>query len=183
MINEQIKQIALRLMGLRDALDLTVEQMAAQIGVELADYEKYESGEADIPMSFLYRVAQTCGVDTSVLVSGVEARANSFYLTRKGKGPTVERVAAYKYQDLASGFVHAKSTPFLVTVEPNDKPMHLNTHTGQEFNMVMEGTLQLQIGDTFMELNEGDSIYFDATKKHGMKALNNEPVKFLAMIV
>ncbi len=183
MINEQIKQIALRLMGLRDALDLTMEQMAERIGVPTAEYAHYESGEADIPMSFLYRVSQTCHVDTSVLVSGTEAHANSFYLTRKGKGPTVERVAAYKYQDLASGFKQAKSTPFLVTVEPNDKPMHLNTHTGQEFNMVMEGTLQLQIGDTLLELAAGDSIYFDATKPHGMRALNGEAVKFLAMIV
>ncbi len=182
-MNEQIKQIALRLLGLRDALELTTDEMASKIGVTTAEYTQYESGDSDIPMSFLYRVSQAFGVDTSVLVSGAEAHSNSFYLTRKGAGPSVERVAAYKYQDLASGFKQAKTTPFLVTVEPNDKPMHLNTHTGQEFNMVMEGTLQLKIGDTTMELNEGDSIYFDASKPHGMKALNGEKVSFLAMII
>ena len=31
-------------------------------------------------------------------------------------------------------------------------------------------------------LNEGDSIYFDSGYKHAMKAMNNEQVKFLAII-
>jgi quercetin dioxygenase-like cupin family protein len=32
-------------------------------------------------------------------------------------------------------------------------------------------------------LNEGDSIYFDSGYKHAMKALNNEQVKFLAIVL
>ena len=182
-MNEQIKQIALRLMGLRDAFEFTVEEMAQKLDISSDEYMRYESGDYDIPMNFLYSVAQTFHVDTSVLVSGAEAHSNSFYLTRKGTGPTVERVATYKYQDLASGFKQAKTTPFLVTVEPNEVQIKLNAHADQEFNLVLEGTLQLQIGDAVLELNEGDSIYFDATKPHGMKALNGKRVCFLAMII
>lgn len=182
-MNEQIRQIAMRLAGLRDALDLSVEEMAAKAGVPADDIRLYESGTSDIPMSFLCSVAQACGVETSTLVSGAEPHSQSFYLTRKGTGPSVERVSAYKYNDLASGFKNAKSTPFEVTVEPNDKPMHLNTHAGQEFNLVLEGTLMLQIAGTNLILTEGDSIYFDATKPHGMKAMNNAKVRFLAIII
>jgi quercetin dioxygenase-like cupin family protein len=32
-------------------------------------------------------------------------------------------------------------------------------------------------------LNEGDSIYFDSGHIHAMKALNNEQVKFLAIVL
>ena len=48
--------------------------------------------------------------------------------------------------------------------------------------MVTEGTLQLTIGSKTLVLNEGDSIYFDATQPHGMRALGNKPVSFLAII-
>jgi quercetin dioxygenase-like cupin family protein len=34
-----------------------------------------------------------------------------------------------------------------------------------------------------MILNQGDSLYFDATLPHGMKALEGKPVKFLAVIL
>ncbi|MPN30224.1 hypothetical protein SDC9_177687 [bioreactor metagenome] len=95
----------------------------------------------------------------------------------------MERTKAYKYLALASGFRNAKAEPFEVTVEPNDQPIHLNTHPDQEFNLVLVGSLQLQIAGNDIILNEGDSIYFDASKPHGMKALNNKNVKFLAIII
>lgn len=182
-MNEQIKQIAERLRGLRDALDLSVEQTANKIGVDKATYEKYESGESDIPMNFLFQVAQTFDIEISALISGDDARANAFFVTRKGTGMKVERTKAYKYQALAYGFRQAKAEPFEVTVEPNNNPIHLNTHPGQEFNMVLEGTLLLQVAGNEIVLNEGDSIYFDSTKPHGMKALNNKKVRFLAIIL
>jgi quercetin dioxygenase-like cupin family protein len=96
----------------------------------------------------------------------------------------MERTKAYKYQSLAAGFIDRKADPFIVTVEPNDDaPIHLNSHNGQEFNMVLEGSLLISINGKELILNEGDSIYFDATKLHGMKALNGEPVRFLALII
>ena len=73
----------------------------------------------------------------------------------------------------------------MVTVEPKpaDTPLHKNSHQGQEFNMVTEGTLELTIGKRTLVLNEGDSVYFDATQPHCMRALNDKPVKFLAIIL
>ena len=48
--------------------------------------------------------------------------------------------------------------------------------------MVLEGTLELTIGQKTLILEEGDSIYFDATQPHGMRALNGKNVKFFAII-
>ena len=41
----------------------------------------------------------------------------------------------------------------------------------------------LKIAGKEIILNEGDSIYFDAQRPHGMKALDGKPVKFLAIIM
>jgi quercetin dioxygenase-like cupin family protein len=48
--------------------------------------------------------------------------------------------------------------------------------------MVLEGTMELTIGQKVLTLNEGDSIYFDATQPHGMRTLSDKPVRFLAII-
>ena len=50
-MDEQIKQIAERIRGLRDALDLSVEEMAAQCGLGIEQYQLMESGEGDISVS------------------------------------------------------------------------------------------------------------------------------------
>jgi transcriptional regulator with XRE-family HTH domain len=182
-MNTQIKQIAERLRGLRDALNLTIAQAAEKCGIPETDYARYESGASDIPMSFICEVAQTFGVETSALFSGSDPHSLAYFVTRKGTGASVEHTKAYKYQALAHGFRHAKAEPYEVTVEPCDKPLHLNAHAGQEFNLILEGTMQLHIAGNDISLNEGDCIYFDATKPHGMKALNGKNVRFLAVIV
>jgi transcriptional regulator with XRE-family HTH domain len=182
-MNTQIKQIAERLRGLRDSLDLTTAQAAEKCGISETDYARYESGDSDIPMSFICEVAQTFDVETTALFSGVDPHSLAYFVTRKGTGTSIERTKCYKYQSLAHGFRNAKAEPFEVTVEPCHETIHLNSHSGQEFNLLLEGTMQLQIAGNDITLNEGDSIYFDATKPHGMKALNGKNVRFLAVIV
>jgi len=182
-MNEQIKQIAERLKGLREALDYSQEEMAERCGKTANEIDLYESGLIDIPLGFLFDVAQNFKVETSTLISGDEPRMNSYSVTRKGKGVSIERTKAYKYQGLAGRFKNPKVEPFEVTVEPNDAPVFLNSHAGQEFNLVLEGKLQLQINEKTLTLEAGDSIYFDSGLPHGMKALNGKPVRFLAVVI
>lgn len=184
-MNEQIAQIAERLKGLRDAIDASTAEFATSAGITEEEYCDYESGEKDIPISLLQNIARQYGVEMTALLFGDDPHVNSYYLTRAGQGVAMERSKAYKYHLLGSGFKGRKADPFIVTVEPKttDTPMHLNSHVGQEFNMVLQGTLMLQINDKELILNEGDSIYFNSGLPHGMKALNNQPVKFLAIIL
>ena len=182
-MNEQIKQIAERLKGLRESLELSIEEMARQSNRTPEEIRLYEAGKTDIPMSFLFDVAQNFGIDTSTLISGEEPRMKTYFLTRYGKGKSVERNKAYKYQALASGYVGPNAEPFEVTVEPNDREVHLNSHKGEEFNYVLEGRLFFRINHKDLILNPGDSIYFDSSNPHGMKALDNKSVRFLAIIL
>jgi quercetin dioxygenase-like cupin family protein len=110
---------------------------------------------------------------------------SSYFLTRKGQGAAVERTQAYKYQSLGAGFRNRKADPFIVTVEPkeDDAPIYENSHAGQEFNIILEGRMMLKIAGKEIILSEGDSIYFDALRPHGMKALDGKSVKFLAIIM
>ena len=181
-MEEAIKQIGERLKGLRDVLDIPVQEIADLCGMTPEDYEKMESGESELSVSTLNKIAKHYGVALDVLMFGEEPHMSSYFLTRKGQGMSVERRKAYKYQSLASGFSGRKADPFIVLVEPNDSEPHLNSHSGQEFNMVLEGQMQLTIGKKTVTLNEGDSIYFDSTQPHGMKAMNDKPVRFLAII-
>ena len=182
-MNTQIKQIAERLRGLRDALNLSVAQAAKKCGVTETEYSKFESGEFDIPMSFIFQVAQTFDVETTALISGEDPHAVSFFVTRCGTGASVERTKCYKYHSLAHGFRNAKVKPLEVVVDSCQKEVTLNTHAGQEFNLILEGSMQISIAENDIILNKGDSIYFDATKPHGMKAIGGENVKFLAVII
>jgi transcriptional regulator with XRE-family HTH domain len=183
-MNEQIQEIAQRLRGLRDMLGIPVEDIAAACHTSKDEYLGYESGDKDIPISALQNISRTYKVELTALLFGGEPNMKTFFLTRAGQGTAMERSKAYKYQDLAAGFVGRKAEPFIVLVEPTPEstPMHLNSHNGQEFNFVLEGKMMLSIDGHELILNEGDSLYFDSTLLHGMKALDGKSVKFLAVI-
>ena len=167
-MDEQIKQIAERLRGLRDVLELTAEDIARECDISAEEYRLAESG-----------------VSLDALMFGEEPKMSSYFLTRAGKGTSIERTKAYKYQSLAAGFMNRSADPFVVTVEPKpeSEPIHYNSHAGQEFTLVLEGRMMISIDGKELILNEGDSLYFNSKLPHGMKALDGKTVRFLAIIM
>jgi transcriptional regulator with XRE-family HTH domain len=182
-MNEQIKQIAERLRGLREVLQLPVEDVANECDIPIDQYREAECGETDISVSMLQKIAHRYKISLDELMFGEEPKMTSYFLTRAGKGISIERTKAYKYQSLASGFRNREADPFLVTVEPNDNSIVFNSHKGQEFNLVISGDMLLNIGGNELTLHPGDSVYFDSKQPHGMKALNAASVQFLAIIL
>lgn len=183
-MSDQIKQIATRIKDLREIAGISVEDLAREFGVTADTYREYESGTIDIPIGFLYEVAHRFKVELTAILTGEGPRLHTYCLVRKEKGVQVERRKPYKYQNLAYNFANKKAEPFLVTVEPGDDnaPIHLSSHPGQEFNYVLEGKLKIVVDGHELILNEGDSLYFDSSCSHGMKALEGTAAKFLAII-
>ena len=182
-MSEQLAQIAARIKDLREIAGLSQETAAKDFGLPLNTYDAYESGEEDIPVSVLYQIAGRFGVELTAILTGEEPRLHAYCLVRKGKGVAVQRREEYGYQSLAFNFSHKKAEPFLVTVEPDGEgELHLNSHPGQEFNFVLEGTVQIVIAGHELILEPGDSLFFDAGLKHGMKAIGTQTVRFLAVI-
>lgn len=183
-MEEAIKQIGERLKGLREALDISVKEVADLCGITEEQYIQMEQGESELSVSTLQKISKKYEISLDALMFGEEPHMSTYFLTRKGQGMSVERRKAYKYQSLASGFRGRKADPFIVTVEPKDTatPKEINSHSGQEFNMVLEGSMELTIGKKELTLNEGDSIIFDSTQPHGMRTLGDKPCKFLAII-
>ncbi|NLL06540.1 MAG: helix-turn-helix transcriptional regulator [Clostridiaceae bacterium] len=183
-MSEQIKQISMRIKELREISDISPESLAKELNIPVTTYLEYESGNTDIPVSFLYEIANKFNVELAAILTGDAPKLHTYSIVRKDKGVSVDRRQAYKYQSLAYNFIHKKAEPFMVTVEPNsDTNVHYNSHPGQEFNYVIEGTLKVIINGNEIILNEGDSLFFDSGANHGMKAMNNKTAKFLAIIL
>ena len=184
-MSNEILDIAARMKELREICEYTQEEMAQALGVIPETYASYESGRTDIPISAILAMAGTCHVEPSALLTGGEPKLHVYCLTRAGKGVGIDRRKEYRYKSLAYNFGNKVAEPFLVTtpVVPAGTPMVVNTHEGQEFDYLLEGTLRLTINGTELILYPGDSIYFDSSYPHGMQAVGNEPASFLAIVL
>jgi quercetin dioxygenase-like cupin family protein len=180
-MEEPIKLVAERIRELRELEGVAPAGLAGDLGLAEADYLALESGEVDIPVGVLHRVAQRLGVDLATLLTGQEPHMRTYAVTRAGQGITVSRSEDYRYLSLAYTFAHKRAEPFLVTVAPG--PVSPNSHPGQEFHYVLEGALRVTVGQHTIVLEAGDSLYFDSSIPHSLTALNDRPARLLAVIV
>ena len=184
-MTEQLQLIAARIKELREISGISVESFAKELNVARELLLSYESGKTDIPVGFLYEVAQRFKMELSALLSGDQPKLHVYSVVRKGKGLNVDRRKQYNYENLAYNFIHKRVEPFLVTVAPDAAPKipEFNSHPGQEFNFVLEGSLLVIVDGHEILLKEGDSIYFDSSYRHAMKAMDDKQAIFLAIVI
>ncbi len=182
-MNTQIKDIGMRLSFMREEVELSVEEMASKLGVDVDTYCAYERGEMDFSFSFMYNAAEVLGIDVSDLISGNAPTLSMCCMVKKGEGYSVKREDEYDYKHLAYTFRNKKAEPFLVTITPEDTPPVMHGHEGQEFNYVISGKMKLYIGDISYELSKGDSVYFDSSVPHAEVAMGDKEAQFIAVVI
>ncbi|MDR1117219.1 MAG: cupin domain-containing protein [Oscillospiraceae bacterium] len=179
---EDLKLIALRIRELRDVYGYTAEEVAADLGLSVAQYTVYETEGADIPISVLYHLANKYGVDLTEILTGLTPRLDSLCVVPSGNGIKIDRYAQYHIQSLAHKFKDKVMQPMLVTLEPQSKEPALVTHGGQEFNYVLRGSVYFLFDEKKLLLNTGDCVYFDPLHPHGQMAASGERAIFLTVI-
>jgi quercetin dioxygenase-like cupin family protein/DNA-binding XRE family transcriptional regulator len=183
-MTDQLKEIGARLAALRDIFDITVEKMAQKMKISVDEYTAYENGQRDFSFSFLQNAAAIFGVEVVEIISGESPKLTKCALVRNGEGYDIKRRKAYDYKHLAYTFTKKKAEPFLVTVEPKENEQLVqHSHEGQEFDYMVSGRMEFHFDNIVYELAEGDSVYFDSGTPHAMKAIGNQPAKFLAVVI
>ena len=171
-MNEIAAHVPQRIKELREILEISALDLAKDTDIPYNTFCKYESGELDIPISVLYTIANRLGTDVTVLLTGDEARMDSAAVCRKGKGVQIERYPGYEFSSLAYNFKHRTMEPLLVSLDSSKPQAEKVSHSGQEFNFVTEGQVNVIVGNSSHILSAGDSIYFDARIPHCQFAVN-----------
>lgn len=182
-----LKEVALRLKSLRDMMGVSVAEMAKATSVTPEEYVEYEKGEKDFTFNFLYNCANVLECNITELITGDSAKLNHFTVTRKGDGMPIIRNSGFNYLHLASNMKDRKAEPFVVTIpyskELEEKPIETSTHSGQELDYVLEGTIKVCVDGHILELYEGDTVYYNSDKPHGLIAVGGKQAKIIAVVM
>ena len=182
-----LKEVAGRIKDLREAKGFTQEELAKLTGVSTQEYEVLEKGDSDFSFTFIYKCAKACGVEVVDLLEGTSTTLTSFAITRKGEGLKIVKKHGVEYNNLAPKFREKLAEPFLVKFpyleEEQNAPMQLNSHNGQEFDVIVKGSLKVQVGNHVDVLHEGDSIFYNSLIPHGMVAVSEGGCEFHAVVL
>lgn len=183
----KISEVAARIEELRHISGISVETMAKLTGVSREEYAACEAGKHDLSFAFIYRCALAFKVGVTDIIEGVSSTLKSYTITRKGEGRKIEEAHGMVYYNLAAAFKDRVSEPLYVECaydpEAEQKDIELTTHMGQELDIVVKGSLKIQIGSHTEILHAGDTVYYDSSTPHGMIAVGGEDSIFYAIVL
>ena len=155
----------------RSAKNLTIEQLANNIGISRLTLSKIEHGEANPTINIIWKLCNELNITLAELADHKEeislARANSEnFLESKDKSFKIDFVfREEKAQTIET---------FRIYLSPNNKTMLTEKHNkgSVEIITVMEGEVLIKIEEEEFILEKFDSLRFEGDKNHSYKNLS-----------
>lgn len=171
--HERLK-IGSKLRHARKLRDLSLTAVAQKVGCSEGYVSKIENNKAAPSLSMLHRIAAVLGINLSYLFDGNEedqaviAREGSRPVIeldslRQGQGIRLERIIPYSVRHLLQCNIHI--------VEPGGTSDGQIQHQGEEVGYILEGQIELTVGDRAYTLRRGDTFHFPSDSAHGYRNL------------
>ncbi len=162
-----------KLRNLRKAKGLSLKQLSKLAGCSLSYLSMVENEKVDPSISRLKKIAE-----------GLEITIVDLFQPHDG-----HEVVIRKQDRIRGEFVRSK-THMEILVPPSSEDKQIDArlafihpgggsdgdycHPGEEFGLVIKGTLELIVDGVLYQLLEGDSFYFHSTRKHSFKNPGSE---------
>lgn len=180
--------IGARLHQLRKSRKLTLQDVSKVTGVSASAFSKIERNELSPTIGTLQRISQGLGIELPALLNGQETVLGTYgrrSVNRAGAGNAHETMTCANVL-LCSDMRNKKMTPILTNVtarSPDDYSIWAKSEA-EIFLMVVEGTLVVhsRLYEP-LELNQGDSMYYDANSEHVWTSAGETDAKVLWVLV
>jgi transcriptional regulator with XRE-family HTH domain len=180
-VGEKIKE-------LRERKGLSLKEVADLTGFSTALLSQMENHLVSPSLGTIIKLARAFGVRVGDFLG--ETEGEPFTIIRRDERKIISRFASkdgvkygYVYESLGFDKKDRHMEPFIITLEPATvKTAKTSVHEGEEFIFVLEGEMEVILGNHTDVLYPGDSIYYDSTIPHRVQCHQEKVTKILAVI-
>jgi transcriptional regulator with XRE-family HTH domain len=182
----QALSVGPRIRALREAMDLSLRDLAERCGVSAPMLSQVERGETSPTLSVASRIA-----------GGLELSLSQLLRLDEGDGVTIVRAherrtggaarRGHRYEVLTPPLPGQRAEvslhslrPGVATGGPEDPPMH--EAGSRETAIVVDGRLRLDCNGEIHELAQGDAVTFDADLPHHFENPGDQEASFYAVV-
>lgn len=157
---------------------LTLSELADLCGVSTSTVSKIEAGQLSPGYEIILRLARGLGVEVAELFEPRigQAPTGRRSVTKNAQGVAYE-TPQYSYEALANDVANKGFIPLRARIKARDRLEwgELPSHEGEEFIFVASGAVTIY-SDHYepLELQRGDSIYFDSRSGHALVSTSDE---------
>lgn len=182
--NGSVARVGPRIRALREAMGLSLRDLAERSGVSAPMLSQVERGETSPTLAVAAKIAAGLELTLSQLLRLDEGE--HVVVSRAGRRRRYQR-SSHRFEELTPPLPGQRADVSLHVLAPGaatggrgDPPMH--EPGSRETAVVLEGDLVLFAEGTRHELHAGDSVTFDADLPHHFENDGEETTRFLAVI-
>jgi len=180
------KYVGQRIKALREAQDMSLEEVARLAGIAPDRLKAYEEGSAVPAIGAVIQLSRVLGSKTEGLLHGGGTVSEHLTVCRSGEGMAGDQGDTeqnYSYLSLTRpGTAGHMMEPFVISFDPATQRPAPIAHDGQEFCYVLEGLIEFTHDGKRFVLEPGDSVYHDASHPHSFHGLGDKVSKMLAVV-
>lgn len=176
-----------RIKALREQKGVELADMVQRTGLKEAEILAIEAGKTSPPLGVLIKLGKALDAELGTLFA--TGRAVPYVIVRQTDRTQMHRRPAdrdtsygYSYEHLAQAKCNRTMEPFVVTLKPDTELKPPSSHDGEEFIFVLSGKMEALVGDATEILEPGDSIYYDSSVPHLVRAHGGQPAQILAVL-
>lgn len=168
-----MENIGQRLKTLRQRQGLSQRKLAQVAGVSNATVSLIEHGRTDPSMGLLRKILNSLGVSFAEFFSSETSTSEKYFYSRDelseiGSGPI-------SYLQVGSDLSESQLQILYERYEPGaDTGQSMLSHDAEEGGIVLQGRLELTIGDEMQVLGAGDAYLFNSRLPHRFRNTGNE---------
>jgi len=169
-----------RIRARRNELGLTLRELAAEAGCTASFISQIERGQSSPSIESLQRIS-----------GALDVPIFHFLLEPRDRSPVVRRDKRLKLTVPGSSLAYELLTPdltrqmeaFLIEREPGEEKAvePLRQYT-EELIYVLQGQLEIQLGEDVYHMGPGDSIYFEGLVLRRIAARGDVTLRFISVI-
>ena len=173
-----VAEIGARIGSIRKEKGLSLDALSKLTGFAVDLLADIEQNRVQPQLGTIIKLSKALDSAFGRLVSGVGDRLYS--VTRKNDQKIVSRSTSdkgrkqvYVYRSLAPEVQGRHMEALIVQLEENPDP-EMSVHEGEEFIYVLQGVVQLKIGQDSFDLTPSDSVYYLSTTPHLIAAKSGQ---------
>ncbi len=171
---EKAQTLGEKIRAMREQQHLDITGLAEKTGYKSEYLTKIEEGKISPPVGALISISRALAIDSKTLLSEEKKKRRQSY---------VKRTKAYAYRSLTPDAEDKHLWAYLVALEPKKQhEMVAYKHEGEEFMYVLEGRVEVTIGEKSHELKKGQTIHFNSGVNHNLKNLSSKDSKMIVVV-
>jgi transcriptional regulator with XRE-family HTH domain len=156
---------------------MTLDQVANDTGCSIDYLKRVESGAEIPPVGTLLQISRALQIDSGYLLKEQEE-------TRKARAQAYAiRTDNYAYHTLTPSAENKHLKAFRINIDANKEHKGVGyQHKGEEFVYVLQGQVEITVGDHINRLGPADSLHFNSGIRHHIRNVGDADAELLVVL-